>query len=243
MNLIVGKNYDDMSKTAAKIIANKIHENPNVVLGLATGSTPIGTYKELIKMCKEGSLDFSKVTSFNLDEYVSLDGSSPYSYRYFMNENFFDHINIDKNNTFVPDGKAEDLEECCKAYESKVEEAGGIDIQLLGIGENGHIAFIEPDSDLPMDTCIVKLTDDTIKVNSRFFDSIDEVPKTAVSMGIRSIMKAKSIVLLANGERKADAIRNIINCKGISTQVPASLLMLHPDFTIIVDEDAYGKSK
>ena len=243
MKLIVEKNYDDISKMAAKIISDKILANPNIVLGLATGSTPIGAYKELIRMYKDGFLDFSNVTSFNLDEYVGLDGNSPYSYRYFMNENLFNHINIKREKTFVPNGKTDNMEDFCKNYDKKIEEAGGIDIQILGIGENGHIAFIEPDSSLPVNTSIVDLTEDTINVNSRFFDSANEVPKTAISMGIGSILKAKSIVLLANGNRKADAIRDILKCEGISTQIPASLLLLHPDVTIIVDEEAYSKSK
>lgn len=243
MKLIVEKNYDDISKTTAKIIADKILANPKIVLGLATGSTPIGTYKELIRMYKEGSLDFSKATSFNLDEYVGLDGNSPYSYRYFMNENLFDHININKENTFVPDGKAKNMEAFCNEYDKLITETGGIDVQILGIGENGHIAFIEPDTSLPIATSVVDLTEDTINVNSRFFDSVDEVPNTAISMGIGSIFKAKSILLLANGRRKANAINDILECKGISTKIPASLLLLHPDLTIIVDEEAYSKTK
>lgn len=243
MKVVVEKNYDEISKTAAKIIADEIKNKPNIVLGLATGSTPIGTYKELIRMYKEEGLDFSKATSFNLDEYIGLDGNNPNSYRYFMNEYFFDHINIDKKNTFVPDGKAANLEEYCKLYDKNIEEAGGIDIQILGIGENGHIAFNEPADSLSIGTTIENLTEDTIKVNSRFFNSLDEVPNKAISMGIGSIFKAKKIILLANGQRKADAIRNIIKCDRISTQIPASFLLLHPDFTLIIDEEAHSKSK
>ena len=243
MKLIVEKNYENISRTAANIIADKVLAKPDIVLGLATGSTPIGTYKELIKMYKEGILDFSEVRSFNLDEYVGLDENNPYSYRYFMNENLFDHINIKKENIHVPDGKAENMDEYCKDYDRLIEKAGGIDVQILGIGENGHIAFIEPDTSLPIGTNVVELTEDTIVVNSRFFNSVDEVPRTAVSMGIGSILKAKSILLLANGRRKADAINSILECERISTEIPASFLLLHPDVTIIVDEEAYSKSK
>ncbi|WFA09950.1 glucosamine-6-phosphate deaminase [Tissierella sp. Yu-01] len=243
MKIIIEKNYEDVSKTAGKIISDEVRKNPTIVLGLATGSTPMGAYKELIRMHKEEELDFSKVKTFNLDEYLGLDGNNPSSYRYFMDENLFNHINIDKNNTHVPDGKAVNPEEYCKLYDKYIEEAGGIDIQILGVGENGHIAFNEPDNSLSIGTSIEDLTEDTIKVNSRFFDSLEEVPKKAISMGIGSILKARKIILLANGTRKAEAIKNILKCDRISTQNPASFLLLHPDFTLIIDEEAYGKSK
>lgn len=243
MKIIIEKNYEDVSKTVGKIIANELVNKPNIVLGLATGSTPIGTYKELIRLHKEEGLDFSKAISFNLDEYIGLDGYNPNSYRYFMNENLFDQINIDKSSTFVPDGKASNPEEYCKSYDKEIENAGGIDIQILGLGENGHIAFNEPYDSLSLGTSIVELTEDTIKVNSRFFDSLDEVPKKAISMGIGSILKARKIILLATGANKANAIKNIIKCNRISTQNPASFLLLHPNVTIVVDEAAYSKSK
>lgn len=242
MKVIVKKDDHGISIEASKIIAEEIGNNPKAILGLATGSTPIGTYKELIKMHKEEGLDFSNITTFNLDEYVGLDGGNPNSYRYFMNTELFDQININKNNTFVPDGKALNIEEHCKEYDNKIEGAGGIDIQVLGIGENGHIAFNEPDEALSIGTCKVDLTPETIETNSRFFDSIDEVPKTAITMGIGSIMKAKKIILLANGVKKAEVIKNILKDGKISTKVPASLLLLHPDVTFIVDEDAYSLS-
>lgn len=168
MKIFIEKNYEEMSKKAAEIFIDAIKEKPNIILGLATGSTPIGLYKELIRAHKEEGLDFSKVTSFNLDEYVGLSPDHPSSYGYYMREELFDHINIPKENAHVPNGKAENLEEYCKEYDEMIEKAGGIDIQLLGVGENGHIAFNEPDESLSIGTNIVKLTDNTIEVNSRF---------------------------------------------------------------------------
>ncbi len=242
MELIVAKDYEELSQRAAKIIKEEIVKNPNIVLGLATGSTPIGTYKELIRFHNESGLDFSGVKTFNLDEYVGLDGEHPGSYRYFMDKELFSQINIKIENTNVPDGKASNLEDYCKEYDKAVEEAGGIDIQVLGIGTNGHIAFIEPAEEISLYTSIAKLNESTIKDNSRFFESIDEVPKTAISLGIYSILKAKKIILLANGKNKADAIAKILNSEKISTQVPASLLRLHTDVTVILDEEAYSKT-
>lgn len=242
MRLFVEKNYDALSQRAGNILAKEIENKKDIVLGLATGSTPIGTYKSLIKSHEEDGLDFSGVKSFNLDEYVGLDGNHPSSYRYFMDNELFNHINILKSNTYVPDGKSENIEGYCKEYDRLIEESGGIDIQLLGIGTNGHIAFIEPAEEISPYTSIVKLNESTIKDNSRFFDSIDDVPKTAISLGIYSILKAKKIILLASGKNKADAIAKILNSEKISTQVPASLLRLHQDVTIIVDEEAYSKT-
>ncbi|HZJ98593.1 MAG TPA: glucosamine-6-phosphate deaminase [Tissierellaceae bacterium] len=243
MKLFVEKNYDDLSERASKILIEEIEKNKNIVLGLATGSTPIGTYKRLIKAHKEKGLDFSKAKSFNLDEYVGLNGNHPSSYRYYMDNEFFNHINIGKSNTFVPNGKAENLEEYCKEYDRLIEENGGIDMQILGIGTNGHIAFIEPSEELVTCTSIVKLKESTIIDNSRFFKSIEEVPKTAISMGISSILKAKKIILLANGKNKANAMANILDNDKISTKVPASLLKLHSDVTIILDEEAYSETR
>lgn len=242
MKLFVEKNYDDLSQRASKILIEGIMKKKDIVLGLATGSTPIGTYRKLIKAHVEDGLDFSNVISFNLDEYVGLDGNHPSSYRYFMDEELFNHINIEKSNTFVPDGKADNLDEYCKDYDRLIEECGGVDIQVLGIGTNGHIAFIEPAEELSTCTSIVKLNESTINDNSRFFNSIDEVPKTAISMGICSILKAKKIILLANGKNKANAMAKILNNDTINTQIPASLLRLHPDVTIIVDEEAYSET-
>ena len=239
MKLIVENNYDMVSKKAAELVNDEITKNPNIVLGLATGSTPLGMYKELINKHKTEGTDFSQVKTFNLDEYVGLDGDYPQSYRYFMNEELFNHINIDPQNTFVPDGKAEDLDEVCKEYDEKIKEAGGIDLQILGIGQNGHIAFNEPAKELNAYTSIVDLTESTINVNSRFFNSIDEVPKTAITMGIASILKAKKIILLASGKNKKEVIKQLMENQVLATEFPASMLLCHPDVTVIVDHDAY----
>lgn len=239
MKIVVEKNYEDLSKVAANLVREEIEKNPKLVLGLATGSTPEGMYKELIRLHKEEGLDFSKVTTFNLDEYVGIEEEHPNSYHYFMKDILFNHINIDMNNTFIPDGQAENPEEYCKKYDKLIEEKGGIDLQILGIGENGHIAFNEPDEELNVGTSIVGLTESTIEANSRFFDSIDEVPKTAITMGIGSIMKAKKIILLANGKKKANAIKELLKADKITTELPASMLLLHPNLIIILDEEAY----
>ena len=240
MRVIVEKDYDTMSKVAANIMKEEINKNPSIVLGLATGSTPIGTYKELIRLHKEEGLDFSNVTTFNLDEYVGIDEKHPNSYHYFMKDILFDHININLENTFIPDGKAEDLHDYCKQYDKLIKEKGGIDLQILGIGENGHIAFNEPDEELNVGTSIVNLTESTIEANSRFFDSIDEVPKTAITMGIGSIIKAKNIMLLASGKNKSKVIKQLLKADKITTKLPASMLLLHPNVTVIVDEEAYN---
>ncbi len=240
MKVIVEKNYDELSKRAANILEKEIRNKPDIVLGLATGSTPIGTYNELIKAHKEYGLDFSKVKTFNLDEYVGLDGEHLNSYRYFMNEKLFDHININKENTYIPNGRVKNLDDYCKEYDNDIDRAGGIDIQILGIGTNGHIAFNEPADRLSVGTSIVNLTESTIKDNSRFFDSMDEVPKTAITMGIGSILKAKKIILLASGKSKAPVMKKLLEENMVTTQLPASFLLLHPDVTIIVDEDAYS---
>lgn len=239
MKIIRCKDYEDMSKKAAALFFSQIHMKPDCVLGLATGSTPVGTYKQLIKWYEEGELDFSKVKSVNLDEYVGLDGTNDQSYRYFMNENLFNHVNIDKANTNVPNGKADNMNEEALRYEALIESLGGIDMQLLGIGNNGHIGFNEPSDAFDKITHEVKLTDSTIHANARFFETIDDVPKTAISMVIGTIMKAKKVVLIANGPKKADIIYE--TCFGpITPNVPASALQMHPDATIIVDEEAYA---
>lgn len=239
MKIIKCKDYTEMSKKAAEIFAAQVILKPNCVLGLATGSTPIGMYEKLIEWYKAGELDFSKVRTVNLDEYVGLDGSSDQSYRYFMNHNLFDHINIDKANTNVPNGKAPDLEAEGKRYEELIASLNGIDIQLLGIGNNGHIGFNEPHDAFDSATHEVQLTESTIQANARFFASIDEVPTKAISMGTGTIMKAKKVVLIANGPKKAQCIYD--TCFGpITPQVPASALQMHPDCTIIVDEEAYS---
>lgn len=240
MHIIVVKDYNEMSQRASQAIAKEIKNNPHAVLGLATGSTPLGTYKELIRMHQEDNLDFLNITTFNLDEYIGLDEHHPNSYSHYMRVEFFDHINIKNKNTHIPDGKIKDLQMCCKYYDASIDQAGGIDFQLLGIGPNGHIAFIEPDDALSVHTNIVNLTEDTIEANSRFFSSIDEVPKQAISMGIGSILRARKILLLANGAGKANAIKNLLATNKVSTKIPASFLYLHPQTTIIVDEAAYS---
>lgn len=237
MNVIIAASYEEMSKIAAKEIAKLVYIKPDAVLGLATGSTPEGVYKELIELNKEARIDFSKVTAYNLDEYKGLSGDHPQSYRYFMDTKLFNHINIDKDKTHVISGVTKDIEKECKEYDDAIEADGGIDLQLLGIGGNGHIGFNEPSDYLNMNTHLTKLTEDTIKANSRFFDSFKEVPTEAITMGLGSIMKAKKIILLASGEKKAGIIAKLVEEK-ISTKIPASLLQVHPDVLVIVDKAA-----
>ena len=237
MKLIVVNNYEELSKVAAKEFSKIIKEKENAVLGLATGGSPVGMYKELIRMYEQKELNFSKTTTVNLDEYIGLNPEHNQSYRYFMNNNLFNHINIDKSNTFVPNGLAEDIEAQCKEYDQKIVELGGIDIQLLGVGNNGHIAFNEPNNELSSGTHIISLTDNTIEANARFFDNIDDVPRKAITMGVGGIMKAKKIILIASGESKAEAIKGIFSGK-ITTANPATMLQMHRDVTIIVDEAA-----
>ena len=241
MKITVTKNHEEMSAEAAKIIAEVIKAKPDCTLGLATGGTPVRTYEILADMVSKGRLSFSRVSSVNLDEYYPISPENPQSYRYFMNENLFDRVDIDKSRTFVPDGNAEDVEAACAAHERKIDELG-IDIQILGIGRNGHIGFNEPDGELVRYTHLTALTEDTINANARFFRSEAEVPRHAVTMGIASVFKAKKILLLASGKNKAEAIRTVVS-GGITTDCPASLLCLHPDVTVICDEDAYSAVK
>jgi len=229
-----------MSQHAARMIAERIKAKPNLVLGLATGSTPVGTYQELIRLHKEEGLDFSQVRSFNLDEYLGIAGDHEQSYRYFMNANLFDHINIDKANTRVPDGTAADPAASCQQYEEDIKAAGGIDFQVLGVGGNGHIAFNEPGSSRDSRTRVVDLDEGTIKDNSRFFDSVDDVPKQAISMGMATIMETKEVILLANKASKADAIAQSIEGP-VTEAVPASLLREHPNVTLLVEKEAASK--
>lgn len=237
MRIIIEDNYEALSKKAALMVAGQILLKPNTVLGLATGSTPILMYRELVRMHKEEDLDFSEVITFNLDEYVGLDRNDKNSYYYYMFENFFNHVNIKMENIFIPNGMADNLEEECKRYERLIEEKGGIDLQILGIGKNGHIGFNEPDLKFEATTHVVKLDDETIKANSRFFNRIDEVPRFAISMGIKTIMHSKKIILLANGEEKAEAVYKAIYGPIVPNH-PASVLQLHPDVTFILDRNA-----
>jgi glucosamine-6-phosphate deaminase len=240
MNIVKTKNATDMSRKGANIIAAQIILNPNSVLGLATGSTPVGTYKELIKMNHTDDIDFSHIATVNLDEYKGLSGDNSQSYRYFMNENLFHHINIKKENTFVPDGEKMDSDSVCKEYEAIIETLGGVDLQLLGLGHNGHIGFNEPSDEFSKTTHCVKLAQSTIDANTRFFPSVEDVPKQSYTMGIGTIMKARSILLLVSGIEKSDILAKVI-CGPITPKVPASILQLHPNVTIIADEEALSK--
>jgi len=238
MKILVCENYEEMSQKGAEIVKAQVNEKPDCILGLATGSTPVGLYSCLAEMNKKGEVDFSKVESFNLDEYYPIAPENDQSYRYFMNENLFSKINIDINKTHVPNGQAEDPEKACKEYDENILKAGGIDLQILGIGQNGHIAFNEPADELYEGTHLTGLTESTIKANSRFFEKEEDVPTQAVTMGIASIMRAKKIIILANGASKREVISKLIN-GGITTHIPASLLKVHPDVTLICDKEAY----
>ena len=241
MKILVVKNYEEMSSVAAEIFVGQIQAKPDSVLGLATGSTPEGLYAKLAEANAEGKVDFSAVRTVNLDEYYPITPDNDQSYRYFMNKQLFDRVNIDKANTYVPDGTAKDTDAFCQAYEAIIDSMG-IDMQLLGIGRNGHIGFNEPDSSLVPITHLTALTPDTIDANSRFFASEDEVPKHALTMGIQSVFKAKKVVMLASGANKAEAVKAMLT-GNLDTMCPASLLMLHPDVTVICDEDAYSLMK
>ena len=232
MNIIRAKDYDELSRRAAELIAAQVWNKPDCVLGLATGSTPIGTYNELVRMNRSGDLDFSKVTTVNLDEYAGLDGTSDQSYRYFMNEHLFNHINIDPARTHVPNGKASDLTAEGARYDAFIESIGGTDIQLLGIGHDGHIGFNEPDEVFYKATHEVRLDARTIEANARFFASRDEVPQTAITMGMWAIMQARKILLIASGEDKKAIVEQSIYGP-VTPQVPASILQCHRDVTVI----------
>lgn len=237
MKIISAPDYTGMSRKAANIISAQVILYPNSVLGLATGSTPLGVYRQLIEWYKKGDIDFSKVHSVNLDEYVGLAPNHDQSYRYYMNENFFKHINIQPQNTNVPNGLAKDTDAECARYDRLITELGGIDLQLLGIGHTGHIGFNEPDQDFDKMTHKVQLKQKTIDANARFFASADEVPKYALTMGIKAIMQAKKILLVANGEGKADILyRSLFG--PVTPAVPASILQLHPNVTVVADEAA-----
>ncbi|MFN3871917.1 MAG: glucosamine-6-phosphate deaminase [Ignavibacterium sp.] len=240
MLVIIKENYQEMSIEAAKQVASIIRKKPDCVIGFATGSTPLGLYKELIRMHKEEGLDFSKVVSFNLDEYVGLPPNHPESYHYFMWENLFKHININPSNVHIPMGMAEDIDAFCEWYEQKIIEHGGIDLQILGIGANGHIAFNEPGSSLGSRTRIKTLDEKTRMDNARFFNSMDEVPKYAITMGVGTIMEAKKLLLLANGIKKADAIKATVEGP-IMAKYPATIVQLHRYATVIVDKEAASK--
>lgn len=240
MRIIITKDYDEMSKVAANIIAAQMTLKPNSVLGFATGSSPIGTYAELIKKNQAGDIDFSTITTVNLDEYKDLPITHDQSYYYFMNDYLFNHVNIDKNNTNLPNGNAEDPEAECTRYEALIKELGGIDMQLLGLGHNGHVGFNEPGDCFQKNTYCVTLTERTIDANKRFFESADAVPRQAITMGVGTIMAAKKLVLVVSGADKADALQKCLQGP-ITPSVPGSILQLHPDVTVVCDEAAYSK--
>lgn len=237
MKIIVEKDYQAMSKRAALMVASQIRLKSNTNLGLATGGTPIGMYDKLIDIHQNNEVDFSEVKSFNLDEYCGLKKDHENSYHYYMMNNFFNEINIQTENIHIPDGSAADFKKESRDYEKLIKKAGGIDLQILGIGTNAHIGFNEPAEKLNAETEIVDLTEETITANSRYFENIEDVPKKAISMGMASILKANRIILLASGKNKAEAIQKTVNGQ-ISTQAPSSLLQTHPEITIIVDQEA-----
>lgn len=237
MKIINTKDYEQMSRVAANILSAQIIMKPKCVLGLATGSTPIGAYDQLIEWYKKGDIDFSEVTTINLDEYKGLSPENDQSYRYFMNTHLFDHVNIDKSKTYVPNGLEPDSEKACAEYNQIIQKYGGIDLQLLGLGNNGHIGFNEPGSAFEKETHCVSLTQSTIDANARFFSSMEEVPKEAYTMGIKTIMQAKKIVVVVSGLQKASIVKKAF-FGPITPEVPASVLQLHNDVTIVGDEEA-----
>ena len=238
MRLIRAKDYNDVSRKAANIIAAQIYLKPDCVLGLATGSSPVGTYKELIAKYEAGDLDFSKVRTVNLDEYVGLTKDHDQSYAYFMRSNLFDHVNIDQANCNIPNGMNPDAEAECARYDAVIDAFGGADLQLLGLGPNGHIGFNEPGEAFELETHCVDLTAETIEANKRFFDgNVDLVPKQAYTMGIKTIMQARKVLMVANGKGKAEIIKKAF-FGPVTPEVPASILQMHPDFTLVGDEEA-----
>lgn len=240
MRIYTAKNYKDMSRKAANIISAQVIMKPNCVLGLATGSSPIGTYQQLIEWYNKGDLDFSEVKTVNLDEYKGLNRENTQSYAWFMNENLFKHVNIDINNTNLPNGMAENDDEECTRYNKIIHSMGGIDLQLLGLGHNGHIGFNEPDEAFEKETHLVALTQSTIEANARLFDNIDEVPRFAFTMGIKNIMQAKKILVIVSGEDKADIVAKAF-FGPVTPEVPASILQMHNDVTLVGDEAALSK--
>lgn len=237
ITIIVADSYEEMSKRAANIVAAQVVIKPKCILGLATGGTPIGMYKEMIRLYKENEVDFSEVKTFNLDEYYPIRKDNEQSYAWYMNENLFKYINIPAKNNYIPNGENPNVDVECNAYDELISSSGGIDLQVLGIGNNGHIGFNEPDVCFESGTHLVELDQETIEANARFFLTEEEVPRQAISMGIRTIMHSKKILLLASGKSKARIIRDTL-FGDISPNVPASILQLHNDVTIILDHEA-----
>lgn len=240
MKIYKAKDYKDMSRKAANIISAQVIMKPNCVLGLATGSTPIGTYDQLVEWYNKGDLDFSEVTTVNLDEYKGLPRTNDQSYYYFMHQHLFDRVNIDPERTNVPNGMEPDAEKECGRYEELIRSLGGVDLQLLGLEHNGHIGFNEPGEAFEKETHCVDLTESTIEANKRFFASADDVPKQAYTMGIKTIMQAKKILIVVNGENKADIVERAF-FGPVTPEVPASILQLHNDVTLVGDEAALAK--
>ena len=240
MEIIITKDYEQLSRKSAEIIAREVKKKHDLVLGLATGDSPVGTYQELVRLHKEEGLDFSKVKTFNLDEYVDLAPLNENSYNYFMWENLFRHININNENTYVPQGNTDDPEEFSNWYEKKIREVGGMDMQILGIGGDGHIGFNEPGSSFASRTRVKALVKQTIEDNARFFDNEEDVPRFAITMGVGTILEAKKVLLIANGERKAEVCAKFIEGP-VTSQITASALQLHSFVTVVLDEEAASK--
>jgi len=237
MRIIIEENYQAISKKGALLVASQINLKPNSVLGLSTGDTPLGMYQELIKMYKSDEIDFAEIVTFNLDEYYRLPPENPQSYHYYMKNNFFKYVNLRPGKTHLPDGMTEDIAKECVDYEEKIKRSGGIDLQVLGIGSNGHIGFNEPGDQLNVTTHLVNLTPETISSNSRFFNSPEEVPRQAISVGRATILKAERIICLASGTNKAEAIKQTVSGH-VDTRIPSSLLQTHPEVTFIIDREA-----
>ena len=240
MRIIITRNYEELSRRAASFVAGQLKEKPSSVLCFATGSTPLGAYEEIAKLHKKGEADFSKVFTFNLDEYYGLADDHPQSYHYFMSEHLFRHVNIKKGKSLIPDGKVRNIEEYCKQYEWEIKQKGGIDLQLLGLGSDGHIGFNEPASSLGSRTRLKTLDEQTVKDNSRFFNSEKDVRRYVLTMGIGTIMEARKIVLLVSGENKASILQKVVEGP-VTSMVPASALQLHPNAVLIADEPAASK--
>ena len=237
MKLYIVKNEEEMSDLAAKMVSDKINSKPNTVLGLATGSTPEGMYKRLVELYEKGEVSFKEITTFNLDEYCGLDPDHEQSYHYFMRKHLLSKVDIDKSRCHIPQGVCKSRDEACRRYDEMIIDAGGIDLQILGIGVNGHIGFNEPGDKFVPETHVVELTKATLDSNSRFFEKPEMMPKEAITMGMRAILSAKAIILLACGESKAEAIKKSL-LGPVTPEIPASILQLHRNLTVIVDEKA-----
>lgn len=237
MKIILAKDYYDMSRKAANLISAQVIMKPNCVLGLATGSTPVGAYRQLIEWYDKGDINFSGVTTVNLDEYRGISRDNPQSYWYFMHQNFFNHVNLRPDHIHLPDGMNPDAEKACRDYNAVIRDVGGIDLQLLGLGLDGHIGFNEPGAAFELETHCVNLTKSTIEANKRFFEKKEDVPRQAYTMGIKSIMQARKVLMAVNGANKAEIVKKAF-FGPVTPKVPASILQMHPDFTLVLDQEA-----